>query len=132
METDKSTAPPPFSTSRVRSLIRDRISRVGLKTKITFLIILIVVGVLLLASYLDYHFVKKDQIDLYLNRNILIAKQIDASIPDRAIREDLSHVQDEVEEWLLSRPFLMEIDVFLFSAKDWEIVVSHSRDVRQT
>jgi two-component system NtrC family sensor kinase len=132
METDKSTAPPPFPTSWVRSLIRNRISRVGLKTKITFLIILIVVGVLLLASYLDYHFAKKDQIELYLNRNILIAKQIDASIPDRAISEDLSHIRDEVEEWLLSRPFLMEIDVFLFSAKDWEIVVSHSRDVHRT
>ena len=132
METDKSTAPPPFPTSWVRSLIRNRISRVGLKTKITFLIILIVVGVLLLASYLDYHFAKKDQIELYLNRNILIAKQIDASIPDRAISEDLSHIRDEVEEWLLSRPFLMEIDVFLFSAKDWEIVVSQSRDVHRT
>ena len=92
MEIDKSTAAPPFSTPWVRSLIRDRISRVGLKTKITFLIILIVVGVLLLASYLDYHFAKKDQIDLYLNRNIFIAKQIDASIPDRAItRGPLSH-----------------------------------------
>ena len=132
METDKSTATPPFSTPWVSSLIRDRISQVGLKTKITFLIILIVVSVLLLASYLDFHFARKDQIDLYLNRNILIAKQIDASIPDRAIREDLPHIQDEVEEWLLSRPFLMEIDVFLFSAKDWEIVVSHSRDVHRT
>ncbi len=132
MEPDKPTAVPLFSSPWVRSLIHDRISQVGLKTKITFLIILIVVGVLLLASYLDYHFARKDQIDLYLNRNILIAKQIDASIPDRAISEDLSHIRDEVEEWLLSRPFLMEIDVFLFSAKDWEIVVSHSRDVHQT
>jgi len=132
MEIDKSSAPPFFSTPWVKSLIYDRISQVGLKTKITSLIILIVVGVLLLASYLDYHFARKDQIDLYLNRNILIAKQIDASIPDRAIREDLSHIQDEVEEWLLSRPFLMEIDVFLFSARAWEIVVSHSRDVHRT
>ncbi len=132
METDKPNAAPLFSTPWVKSRIHDRISQIGLKTKITFLIILIVVGVLLLASYLDYHFARKDQIDLYLNRNILIAKQIDASIPDRAIREDLSHIQDEVEEWLLSRPFLMEIDVFLFSAKDWEIVISHSRDVHRT
>jgi two-component system NtrC family sensor kinase len=132
METDKSSAAPFFSTPWVKSLVHDRISQVGLKTKITSLIILIVVGVLLLASYLDYHFARKDQIDLYLNRNILIAKQIDASIPDRAIREDLPHIQDEVEEWLLSRPFLMEIDVFLFSAKAWEIVVSHSRDIHRT
>ena len=132
METEKSVRAIPLSIPRVRSLIRQRISQIGLKTKITFLIILIVVGVLLLASYLDYHFAKRDQIDLYLNRNILIAKQIDASIPDRAIQEDLSRVQDDVEEWVLSRPFLMEIDVFLFSAKDWEIVVSHSRDIHPT
>ena len=131
METDQSTSPTPLSIPWVRSLIHQRISQIGLKTKITFLIILIVVGVLLLASYLDYHLARKDQIDLYLNRNILIAKQIDASIPDREIREDLSHIRDEVEEWLLSRPFLMEIDVFLFSAKDWEIVASHSRDIHR-
>ena len=131
METDKPTAAFPFFIPWVRFLIHDRISQIGLKAKITFLIILIVVGVLLLASYLDYHFARKDQIDLYLNRNILIAKQIDASMPDRAIREDLPHIRDEVEEWLLSRPFLMEIDVFLLSAKDWEIVVSHSREARQ-
>jgi signal transduction histidine kinase len=132
METDKSTPAIPLSIPWVRSVIRQRIHQIGLKTKITFLIILIVVGVLLLASYLDYHFAKKDQIDLYLNRDILIAKQIDASIPDRAIREDLPRIQDEVEEWVLSRSFLMEIDVFLFSAKDWEIVVSHSRDIHRT
>jgi signal transduction histidine kinase len=132
METDRPTPPTPPSIAWGRSLIYQRVTQIGLKTKITFFIILIVVGVLLLTSYLDYHFARKDQIDLTLNRNILIAKQIDASIPDRAIREDLSHIRDEVEEWLLSRPFLMEIDVFLFSAKDWEIVVSHSRDVHRT
>src|SRR4030043_466668 len=132
METDKSTSIIPLSIRWVRSLIHQRIPQIGLKTKITFLIILIVAGVLLLASYLDYHFAKKDQIDLSLNRNILIAKQIDASIPDQAIREDLPRLRDEVEEWLLSRPFLMEIDVFLFSAKDWDLIVSHSRDTRRT
>jgi len=132
METDQSTSHASLSISWVRSLIRQRISQIGLKTKITFFIILIVAGVLLLVSYLDYHLARKDQIDLYLNRNILIAKQIDASIPDRAIREDLSHIQDEIEEWLLSRPFLMEIDVFLFSAKGWETVISQSRDIHRT
>ena len=73
----------------IRFLLYQRIPQIGLKTKITFLIIFIVAGVLLLASYLDYHFAKKDQIDLSFNRITLIAKQIDASIPDRAIQEDL-------------------------------------------
>jgi len=132
MDTEKST-PIPFPAVRwIKAFIHQRISQIGLKTKITFLIILIVAGVLLLASTLDYHFAKKDQIDLSLNRNILIAKQIDASIPDQAIREDLPRLRDEVEEWLLSRSFLLEIDVFLFSAKDWDLIVSHSRDTRRT
>jgi signal transduction histidine kinase len=132
MDTDQPTSTTLLTLRWIRSLIYQRIPQIGLKTKITFLIVFIVAGVLLLASYLDYHFAKKDQIDLSLNRNILIAKQIDASIPDQAIREDLPRLRDEVEEWLLSRSFLMEIDVFLFSAKGWDVIVSHSRDTRRT
>jgi len=132
MKTDKSTSMIPPSIRWVRSLIHQRIPQIGLKTKITFFVILIVVGVLLLASYLDYHFARKDQINLYLDRNLYIAKQIDASIPDQKMIHDLLHIRDEVEEWLLSRPSLMEIDVFLFSTKGWELVVSNSKDVHLT
>jgi two-component system NtrC family sensor kinase len=129
METDKSTSIAPSSTSWIRSLIHQRIPQIGLKTKITLFIVFIVAGVLLLVSYLDYHFARKDQISLYLDRTLYIAKQIDASISDRALREDLPHVRDEVEEWLLSRPFLTEIDLFLFSARGWDLIVSNSKDV---
>ena len=131
---DKSTPVTPLTLpiQWVRSLIHQRILQIGLKTKITFLIILIVAGVLLIASYLDYHFARKDQINLYRDRNLYIAKQIDASIPDQKMIQDLPHIRNEVEEWLLSRPYLMEIDVFLFSTKDWEIIVSHSRDIHRT
>lgn len=132
METDKSISITSFPIQWLRSLIHQRLPRIGLKTKITFLIILIVVGVLLLASYLDYHFARKDQIDLYLDRNLYIAKQIDASIPDQKMIQDFPHIRYEVEEWLLSRPSLMEIDVFLFSAKGWDLVVSNSKDVTLT
>jgi two-component system NtrC family sensor kinase len=132
MEAEKSTSIPPLSIRWVRSQIYQRITRIGLKTKITFLIIFIVVGVLLIASYLDYHLARKDQINLYLDRNLYIAKQIDASIPDQKLNQDLPHIQNEVEEWLLSRPSLVEIDVFLFSAKGWDLVVSSSKDVTLT
>lgn len=54
----------------------------GLKAKITFLIIFIVVGVLFISGYLDFHLSKKAQIDLFLDRNLYIAKQIDIGIPD--------------------------------------------------
>ncbi len=132
MEAENSTSIPPLSIRWVRSQIYQRIPRIGLKTKITFLIIFIVVGVLLIASYLDYHLARKDQINLYLDRNLYIAKQIDASIPDQKLNQDLPHIQNEVEEWLLSRPSLVEIDVFLFSAKGWDMVVSSSKDVTLT
>lgn len=132
MDTEKSALRTFPAVRWIKTFIRRRIPEIGLKTKITFLIIFIVAGVLLLAGYLDYHFAKKDQMDLSLNRNILIAKQIDASIPDLAIREDLPRLRDEVEEWLLSRPFLMGIDVFLSSGKEWNLIVSHSKDTRRT
>ncbi|MGZ3568408.1 MAG: HAMP domain-containing sensor histidine kinase [Thermodesulfobacteriota bacterium] len=129
METEKSTSIARSSASWIRSLIHQKIPQTGLKTKITLFIVFIVAGVLLLTGYLDYHFARKDQINLYMDRTLYIAKQIDASISDRALREDLPHVRDEVEEWLLSRPFLTEIDLFLFSARGWDLIVSNSKDV---
>ena len=104
----------------------------GLKTKITFLIILIVTGVLLLSGYLDFHLAKKAHIDLYLDRNLYIAKQIDINIPDQKMIENLPHIHDEIEEWLLSRPSLTEIDVFLFTAKGWKVIVSSSKESLRT
>jgi len=107
-----------------RSLLKKPI---GLKAKITFFILLNVVGVLFLSSYIDYQFTKKAQIDLYLDRNLYIAKQIDLGIPDKRMIENVPHIREEMEEWLLSRPSLMEIDVFLFSLKGWELLVSTSK-----
>ncbi len=113
----------------IRSLIRRWIPQkpFGLKAKITSLIIFIVVGVLFISSYLDYHFSRRDQINLYLDRTLYIAKQIDVGIPDQKIMGNLPHLRQEVEEWLLSRPSLMEIDIFLFSIKGWETIVSSSK-----
>jgi two-component system NtrC family sensor kinase len=132
METNKSTPIPPLPIQWVRSLIHQRIPQIGLKTKITFLIVLIVAGVLSLSSYLDFHLSQKAQFDLYLERNLYFAKQIDASIPDQAIKDNLPYIRDEVEDWLLSRPSLMEINVFVFSAHGWEVVVSNFKDVPRT
>lgn len=116
----------------LKTLTSKKISHVGLKTKITFLIILIVSGTLLLASYLDFQLSKKAQIDLYLDRNLYIAMQIDIGIPDHRLMENLSQISNEIEEWLLSRPSLMEIDVFLFSPKGWELLVSQSKSPNPT
>ena len=98
----------------------------SLKVKISLFIILVVAGVLFFSSYLDFQLAKKAQIDLYLDRNLYIAKQIDIGIPAQRIMANLPRVHDEIEEWLLSRPSLTEIDVFLLTAKGWELVASQS------
>jgi two-component system, NtrC family, sensor kinase len=113
---------------KIRSLIIQRIPKrfFGLRAKITFLILLNVTGVLFLSSYLDYRLSKKEQINLFLDRNLYIAKQIEVAMPEGMI-DNLAPVRTEVEEWLLSRPSLMEIDVFLFSGKGWESIISSSK-----
>jgi two-component system NtrC family sensor kinase len=118
-----------LSVQRIRALLKRSLPKkpVGLKAKITFFILLNVVCVLFLSSYIDYQFTKKAQIDLYLDRNLYIAKQIDLGIPDQRMIENVPHIREEMEEWLLSRPSLMEIDVFLFSLKGWELLVSTSK-----
>jgi two-component system, NtrC family, sensor kinase len=113
---------------RMGSKISERIPKrfFGLRTKITFLILLNVTGVLFLSSYLDFHLSKKEQINLFLDRNLYIAKQIEVAMPE-GIVDNLTPMRAEVEEWLLSRPSLMEIDVFLFSGKGWEPIISSSK-----
>jgi two-component system NtrC family sensor kinase len=118
-----------FPIEWIRSLLPRWIQKrsFGLKAKITFLIILNVVGVLVVASCLDFHFSRKAQFDLYLDRNLYIAKQIDIGIPDQRLAENLPHIRNETEEWLLSRPSLMEIDIFLLSHRGWELLISSSK-----
>ena len=95
--------------------------------KITLLILPIVTGVLFLTGYIDFHLSRKAQMDLYLDRNLYIAKQIDIDISDQKVISNLPQIREEIEGWLLSRPSLMAIDVFLFSSKGWEVIVSSSK-----
>jgi two-component system NtrC family sensor kinase len=117
-----------FPIRRIRLLIGHGVSKrfFGLRAKITFLILLNVTGVLLLSSFLDLHLARKEQISLVLDRNLSIAEQIQAAIPDN-IMDNLKSARTEVEEWLLSRPSLLEINVFLFSAGGWEPLIASSK-----
>jgi signal transduction histidine kinase len=117
-----------YPLRRVRDILRRSLQgrSIGLKEKIIFVIVFNVVGVLLVSGTLDYHLSRKDQIDLYLNRNVFLAKQIDISIPDPRNAGNLPRIREELEEWLLSRPNLVGIDLFLFSGEGWESAVSIS------
>jgi two-component system NtrC family sensor kinase len=113
----------------IRLVINRRIPKkyVGLQAKITILILLNVTVVLFLSSYLDFHFSKKAQLGLFLDRNLYIAKQIEVAIPDEMGTNSFASIHKEVEEWLLSRPSLVQIDVFFFSSREWEPFISTSK-----
>jgi signal transduction histidine kinase len=125
------TSPSSFvpSLEWIRALFHRSLPQkpLGLKAKITLFILLNVVGVLFLASYIDYQFTKKAQIDLYLDRNLYIAKQIDLNFPDQRWSENLPRAREEIEEWLLSRPSLRGVDLFLFSPTGWSPLISSSK-----
>jgi signal transduction histidine kinase len=118
-----------ISLRRLRERTRQKIweKSFGLKAKIAILVLINVAGVLILAGYLDYRLAKKAQIDLFLDRNLYIAKQIDVTIPDQNLSNHFPRIHEEIEGWLLSRPSLITIDVFLLTAKGWEPFVSSSK-----
>lgn len=128
------SGPLSFPIQWVRSKIVRKIHErsFSLKDKITFLLILNVAGILLLCSYLDFHLTKKAQIDLYLDKNLYIAKEIAMAVPDAKVMEKLPQIQNEVEDWLLSQPSLVGIDVFLLSRKGWKVIVSNSKEIPQS
>jgi signal transduction histidine kinase len=124
--------PGRFLLFFIRSIIYGIITKLqkisfGLKTKITTLLILNVAGVLLLYSYVDYQLTKKAQLDLYLDRNLYIATQIGIDIPDKKILEKTPIIQKELDDWVFSRPSLVEIDVFLISSKGYMELAKSSK-----
>lgn len=99
----------------------------GLKAKVTFFVILNVAGVLFVFSYIDYRLSEKDQVDLYFNRNLYIAKQVEIGIPNPLNSGNLPQIREEMEEWLLSRPSILGIDLFVFSATGLKSVHSTAK-----
>jgi two-component system, NtrC family, sensor kinase len=117
----------PLQTVRLAARRRITERPFGLKAKIILLIIINVAGVLLLSGYVDYKFTQKAQIDLYIDRNFYFAKQIEIGIPDEGIRRHLSSIREEMNDWLMSRRSLVEIDFFLFNQRGWETILSDSK-----
>ena len=99
----------------------------GLKAKIILLIIINVAGVLLLVGFVDFKFTEKAQIDLYIDRNFYIAKQIEIGIPDTGLMRHLPAIREEMNDWLMSRRSLVEIEFFVFSQRGWDTVLSDSK-----
>src|SRR4030042_7151755 len=76
----------------------------GLQTRITLLVAMIVVSVLVLFSYLELHLTEHTQKELFRERTIYVIREIDAKIYDMKDLENLAFLEEEIASWMYARP----------------------------
>jgi len=96
----------------------------GLQTRITLLVAVIVVSVLVLFSYLDFRLAAHSQRELFRGRTIYVTRELDSKIYSLKDLEDIPYLEEEIANWLYARPSIKEIDIFVFSKNTYKIQVS--------
>ncbi len=72
----------------------------GLQTRITLLVAMIVVSVLVLFSYLDLRITERSQRELFRERKIYMIREIDSKIYSMKELENLSFLEEEIASCL--------------------------------
>jgi len=106
----------------------------GLQTRITLLVAMIIVSVLFIFSYLDLRLTEHSQRDLFRERAIYVIREIDSKIYSLKDLENLSFLDEEINGWLYTRPSVKSIDIFIFHKNTYKIQISSSgeTDLRLT
>ncbi|MCX5910733.1 MAG: ATP-binding protein [Deltaproteobacteria bacterium] len=99
----------------------------GLQTRITLLVTLIVVSVLVLFSYLDFRLTAHSQRELFRERTIFVTRELDSKIYSLKDLEDTPYLEEEIANWMYARPSIKEIDIFVFSKNTYKVQVSSSQ-----
>ncbi len=99
----------------------------GLQTRITLLVALIVASVLVLFSYLDFRLAAHSQRELFRERTIYVTRELDSKIYSLKDLEDIPYLEGEIANWMYARPSIKEIDIFIFSKNTYKIQVSSSQ-----
>jgi len=131
-----------FSLSRISALWKDGLVKLhtlrrgespflqrplGLQTRITLLVALIVLSVLVLFSYLDFRLTAHSQRELFRERAIYVTRELDSKIYSLKDLEDIPYLEEEIANWMYARPSIKEIDIFVFSKSTYKIQVSSSQ-----
>jgi len=111
--------------SRGESLLRGH--PLGLQTRITLLVTLIVVSVLVLFSYLDFRLAAHSQRELFRERTIYVTRELDSKIYSLKDLEDTPYLEGEIANWMYARPSIKEIDFFVFTKNTYRVQVSSSK-----
>ncbi len=96
----------------------------GLQTRITLLVAMVVVSVLVLFSYLDLRLTEHSQKELFRERTIYVIREIDAKIHNMKDLENLSFLEEEIASWMYARPTIQSIDIFVFDKNSYKVQVS--------
>lgn len=100
----------------------------GLQTRITLLVAMIVVSVLVLFSYLDIRLTEHSQRELFRERTIYVTREVDAKIYSIKDLENVSFLEDEIAAWMYARPSIKAIDVFVFHKNSYKVQASSSSE----
>ena len=96
----------------------------GLQTRITLLFTVVVVGVLVLFSYLEFRLSEHAQRELYRERTIYVTREMDAKIFTAKDLENVAFLEEEMAAWMYSRPSIKAIDVFMFHKNTYRVIAS--------
>ncbi len=98
----------------------------GLQTRITLLLTMIVVSVLVLFSYLDIHLTEEAQREIFRERTVYVTREFDAKIYSMKELEDVENLQTEIAGWMYARPSIRSIDIFSFPKTGYKVQASSS------
>ncbi len=98
----------------------------GLQTRITILVTIIVVTVLAAFTLLDLHLSEQAQRELFRERTIYVTRELDAKIYSVKDLENVEALRDEIAGWMYARPSLKAIDIFVFYKASYRVQVSSS------
>jgi signal transduction histidine kinase len=100
----------------------------GLQTRITLLVTMIVISVLALFSYLDLRLTENSQRELFRERTIYVTRELDAKIYSLKELENISFLEEETNGWMYARPSIKAIDIFVFYKNSYKIQYSSSEE----
>ncbi len=115
-------------TSRLRGIFRGEspfLQRpLGLQTRITLLVAMVVISVMGVFSYLDWRLTMHSQRELFRERSIYVTRELDSAIYSMNDLENIPYIEEEVAAWMYARPSIKAIDVFVFHKNTYKIQFS--------
>jgi two-component system NtrC family sensor kinase len=100
----------------------------GLQTRITLLVAMIVASVLALFSYLEFRVTEHSQQELFRERTIYVTRELDGKIYGLKNLEDVAFLEHEVASWVHSRPSMKSIAIFVFHKHSYKVQYSSAQE----